>query len=92
MLADCYIHFGVSLNIAIISLILQGGGPERLVAGSDDNTLSLWTPESSKNPICPRMTGHQGVVNDVKFSPDGRLIASASFDHSVKIWDGLTGQ
>ncbi|VDL19368.1 unnamed protein product [Hymenolepis diminuta] len=71
---------------------VKGSGPERLVAGSDDNTLSLWTPESSKNPICPRMTGHQGVVNDVKFSPDSRLIASASFDHSVKIWDGLTGQ
>ncbi|VDN96737.1 unnamed protein product [Rodentolepis nana] len=71
---------------------VKGSGSERMVAGSDDNTLSLWTPESSKNPICPRMTGHQGVVNDVKFSPDGRLIASASFDHSVKIWDGLTGQ
>ncbi|KAM7537199.1 hypothetical protein Aperf_G00000068500 [Anoplocephala perfoliata] len=70
----------------------KGIGPERLAAGSDDNTLSLWTPESSKNPLCPRMTGHQSVVNDVKFSPDARLIASASFDHSVKIWDGVTGQ
>ena len=62
------------------------------MAGSDDNTLSLWSPESSKLPICPRMTGHQGVVNDAKFSPDSRLIASASFDHSVKIWDGFNGQ
>ncbi|CDS42442.1 notchless 1 [Echinococcus multilocularis] len=71
---------------------VKGKGPERLVAGSDDNTLTLWTPEISKHSICPRMTGHQGVVNDVKFSPDSRLIASASFDHSVKIWDGSTGQ
>ncbi|VDK23748.1 unnamed protein product [Taenia asiatica] len=71
---------------------VKGKGPERLVAGSDDNTLSLWTPEVTKHPLCQRMTGHQGVVNDVKFSPDSRLIASASFDHSVKIWDGFTGQ
>ncbi|VDM22233.1 unnamed protein product [Hydatigera taeniaeformis] len=71
---------------------VKGSGPERLVAGSDDNTLSLWTPEVTKHSLCLRMTGHQGVVNDVKFSPDSRLIASASFDHSVKIWDGFTGQ
>ena len=38
-----------------------------------------------------RMTGHQQLVNDVKFSPDSRLIASASFDKSIKIWDGKTG-
>lgn len=37
------------------------------------------------------MTGHQQLVNDVKFSPDSRLIASASFDKSIKIWDGRTG-
>ena len=35
--------------------------------------------------------GHQGLINDVMFSPDGRLIASASFDKSIKLWDGNTG-
>ncbi|THD25383.1 Notchless protein 1 [Fasciola hepatica] len=71
---------------------IRGAGSERLVAGSDDNTLSLWQPELDKKPLAPRMVGHQGVVNDVKFSRDARMIASASFDHSVKIWDGHTGQ
>ncbi|KZS01736.1 Notchless protein 1, partial [Daphnia magna] len=66
---------------------VQQIGPERLVSGSDDFTLFLWNPESDKKHIA-RMTGHQQLVNDVKFSPDSRLIASASFDKSIKIWDG----
>lgn len=67
---------------------LQG---ERLVSGSDDFTLFLWSPETERKSIC-RMTGHQQLINDVKFSPDGRLIASASFDKSIKLWDGKTGK
>jgi WD40 repeat protein len=30
--------------------------------------------------------GHQDVVNGVSYSPDGKLIASASSDNTVKIW------
>lgn len=39
-----------------------------------------------------RMTGHQQLVNDVKFSPDTRLIASASFDKSIRLWSGVNGK
>jgi ribosome assembly protein 4 len=64
---------------------------EVLISGSDDYTMFMWTPHSSSKPV-NRMTGHQGIVNHVSFSPDGRLIASASFDKSVKLWNGLNGK
>jgi len=72
-------------------LQLRGKGGERLASGSDDFTIHLWDPENSKKPII-RMTGHQQPINLVSFSPDGRLIASGSFDKSLKIWDGNTGK
>ena len=64
--------------------------PERLVSGSDDNTLFLWHPAESKHPI-KRLTGHQQAVNHIAFSPDGRFFASGSFDKKVKLWNGKSG-
>lgn len=69
----------------------RGTAPERLVSGSDDFTMFLWEPFINKHPKT-RMTGHQQLVNHVYFSPDGQWIASASFDKSVKIWNGTTGK
>ena len=63
---------------------------EKLVTGSDDNTLILWDRMQSTKPLI-RMTGHQGIVNDVKFSPNAFYLASASFDKCIKIWNANTG-
>lgn len=66
-------------------------GVERMVSASDDHTMFLWEPANGKKPLC-RMTGHVQPINHVSFSPNGRLIASASFDKSIRIWNGITGK
>ncbi|KAF6168383.1 hypothetical protein GIB67_018223 [Kingdonia uniflora] len=73
---------------------MRGNAPERLVSGSDDFTMILWEPAATekKSVKIAQLTGHQQLVNHVYFSPDGQWIASASFDKSIKLWNGITGK
>ncbi|KAL8944489.1 MAG: hypothetical protein Q9216_000399 [Gyalolechia sp. 2 TL-2023] len=69
--------------------IVSGHISERLVTASDDFTIYLWSPPSTKPTA--RLLGHQKQVNHVTFSPDGTLIASSSFDNSIKLWNARDG-
>lgn len=68
-----------------------GAVGELLASCSDDFTLYLWNPLKTNKPVV-RMTGHQQPVNFIRYSPDGKYIASASFDKSVRLWHGQTGK
>ncbi|WYZ45757.1 hypothetical protein EsH8_VIII_001073 [Colletotrichum jinshuiense] len=48
--------------------------------------------DANWNACLQTLEGHNSVVNSVAFSPDGRQLASASNDETIKVWDTATGQ
>jgi WD40 repeat protein len=53
--------------------------------------VRLWDPNSGQ-PIGQPLTGHTHGVWGVAFSPDGKLLATASADGTVRLWDPNSGQ
>jgi WD40 repeat protein len=55
-----------------------------------DGTIRIWDVGSRSE--LRRLEGHADQIFNVAWSPDGTLIASASFDGTARLWSTRTGE
>ena len=73
-----------SNNGAINSLAINNAGT-RLAFGDRNGTLRIYDIRS--NSVMQPVSAHSARITDIEFSPDGRQLATASYDKTAKIWD-----
>ncbi|XP_050350298.1 WD repeat-containing protein 61-like [Nymphalis io] len=64
---------------------------EYLVTGGLDSLVKVWHFQKNKIDLLHTLAGHCMAVVSVAVSPNGQIIASASLDSTLMIWELTTG-
>uniref|UniRef100_A0A3Q3XGH5 Uncharacterized protein n=1 Tax=Mola mola TaxID=94237 RepID=A0A3Q3XGH5_MOLML len=78
----------LKLNAAPASMILHRESG-MLALALDDFTLLVVDIETRR--VVRKFAGHQGNINDMTFSPDGRWLITAAMDCTIRTWDLPSG-
>ncbi len=90
------------VGLGLAGLAVAGGGLAWLAISQGQQTHPVFgrtpTPAPSPSPtpiplgsLLYTYRGHSALVNAVAWSPDGRRIASGSFDKTVQVWNAADG-
>lgn len=72
------------------ALRIVKGGSIGKTEDPDLYEIALWRPRQGEQPFLEEtLIGHLGWISCVDFASDSRLLVSASFDETVRLWDTI---
>ena len=55
--------------------------------------IKIWRKSADgEQKLVRTLPGHKETISEIMYSPDGKLIASASWDKTIKLWNAETGK
>ena len=72
-------------RMSFSSLAIDPSG-EVVCAGSNDSSdVIVWSVQTGQ--LLDELAGHEAPISSLSFAPSGSMLASASWDHTIRLWD-----
>lgn len=86
-------HFVASKGFSpttLMSAIFVNDGQERVLTAAESGDLEIRDLETGE--ILRRMTGHDGAIREIRVTEDGKRVATAGDDNTIRFWEVATGE
>ncbi|XP_049849871.1 ribosome biogenesis protein WDR12 homolog [Schistocerca gregaria] len=82
-------HSQPVLSVSSFPIRDNDGQQFGIVSGSQDCSVYVWNVNlaDQRSRTTQELVGHQGAVEAVSCSPDANLVATASWDNTIKLWN-----
>ncbi|MHC1773291.1 MAG: hypothetical protein AB9907_16470 [Flexilinea sp.] len=84
------VFYGESVGDESIGMAFSPDSSKLMYGGFADGSAEVHNV--SDGELVMRLAGHTGLVNQTRYSPDGNWIATASDDHTIRLWDAENGE